>query len=111
VYVENKPNEIHLEDIGQEYFYSQIEKYRTRVTLVSSKQTLLNDGTPAVEILFDRVVNEYWPLKILILSAYHGDKLIFAAITSFEHPEALRDYLYSLRFDLKSLIPIPPTKP
>jgi hypothetical protein len=99
VYVENKPNDIKLEDIGQEYFYSKIEKYSTSVKLVSSKQTLLNDGTPGVEILFDNVVNEYWPLKTLTLSTYRGDKLIFAAITSFEHPEALRDYLYSLRFD------------
>jgi hypothetical protein len=99
VYVENKPKEIHLEDIGQEYFYSKIEKYSTSVKLVYSKQTLLNDGTPGVEILFDNVVNEYWPLKTLILSTYRGDKLIYAAITSFEHPEALRDCLYSLRFD------------
>jgi hypothetical protein len=99
VYVENKPNDIQLETIGKELFYSKIKKYSTSVKLVSSKQTLLNDGTPAVEVLFDRVVNEYWPLKTLILSTYRGDKLIFAAITSFAHPEALRDYLYSLRFD------------
>ena len=99
VYVENRPNDIQLEDIGQEYFYSKIEKYSTTIKLVSSKQTLLNDGTPAVEILFDRVANDHWPLKTLILSAYRRDKLIFAAITSFAHPEALRDYLYSLRFD------------
>ena len=99
VYVENKPNDIQLEDIGQEYFYSRTKKYSTSIKLVSSKQTSLNDGTPAVEILFDRVVNEYWPLKTLILSTYRGDKLIFAAITSFAHPEALRTHLYSLRFD------------
>ena len=99
VYVENKPNGIQLENIGQEYFYSKIEKYSTSVKLVSSKQTLLNDGTPSVEILFDNVVDEHWPLKTLTLSTYRGDKLILAAITSFEHPEALREYLYSLRFD------------
>jgi hypothetical protein len=99
VYVENKPGDIRLEDIGKEYFYSKIEKYSTSVKLVSSKQTLLDDGTPGVEILFDRLVNEYWPFKTLTLAIFHGDKLIFAAITSFEHPEALRNYLYSLRFD------------
>ena len=99
VYVENKPNDIQLEDIGQEYFYSKVKKYSTSVKLVSSKQTLLNDGTPSVEILFDSVANEYWPIKTLILSTYRGDKLIFAAVTSFAHPEALREYLYSLRFD------------
>jgi hypothetical protein len=99
VYVKDKPNDIQLGDIGQEYFYSKIEKYSTSVTVVSSKQTLLNDGTLAVEIFFDRVVNDRWPLKTLILSTYRDDQLIFAAITSFAHPEALRDYLYSLRFD------------
>jgi len=99
VYVENKPNDIHLEDIGQKYFYSKIEKYSTSNNLVSSKQILLNDGTPGAEILFDNVVNEHWPLKTLILSTYRGEKLIYAAITSFAHPEALREYLYSLRFD------------
>jgi hypothetical protein len=99
VYVENKPDEIQLKDLGQEYFYSKIEKYSTSVKLVSSKQTLLNDGTPGVEILFENAVNEYWPLKTLILSTYRGEKLIFAAITSFAHPETLRDYLYSLGFD------------
>jgi hypothetical protein len=98
VYVENKPSDIQLEDIGQKYFYSKIEKYGTNVKLVSSKQTLLDDGSPGVEILFNYVVNEYWPLKTLTLSTYRGDKLIFGATTSVEHPEALRDYLYSLRF-------------
>jgi hypothetical protein len=99
VYVENKPNNIQLKDIGREYLYSKIDKYSTSVKLVYSKQTLLNDGTPAVETLFNRVVNEYWPLKTLILSTYRSNKLIFAAVTSFEHPEALLNYLYSLRFD------------
>jgi hypothetical protein len=99
VYVENRPDGIRLENIGQEYFYSKIEQYSTSVKLVSAKQTALNDGTPAAEILFDRMVNEHLPLKTLILSTYRGDKLIFAAVTSFAHPEALRDCLYSLRFE------------
>jgi hypothetical protein len=99
VYVENKPDDIQLEAFGREYFYSKLEKYSTRVKLVYSKQTLLHDGTPAIEFLFENVVNEYWPLKTLTLTTCRGDKLILAAVTSFEHPEALRDCLYSLRFD------------
>jgi hypothetical protein len=67
--------------------------------LVSSAQNVLRDGTPATEVLFDRVVKDHWPLKTMIVSTYHGDKLIFAAVTSFAHPEALREFLYSLRFD------------
>ena len=99
VYVENKPQGIQLQDIGQRYFYSLIEKYSTTVKLVSSTETLLSDGTPANETLFERVVNEQLPLKTMILSTYRDDKLIFIATTSFAHPEALREYLYSIRFD------------
>lgn len=98
VYIETKPQGIKLNDIGQRHLYDLIEKYSTSVKLVYSKQTLLNDGTPAVETLFDRVLNEYWPLKTLILSTYWNDKLIYAATTSFSHPEALKEYLYSLQF-------------
>jgi Acyl-coenzyme A:6-aminopenicillanic acid acyl-transferase len=99
VYVEDKPQGIRLKDIGQKYFTGLIQKYSTDVELVSSIQTVLSDGTPAVELLFHRVVNEHWHLQTMILSTYRDDKLIFAAVTSFAHPEALKDYLYSLRFD------------
>jgi len=99
VYVENKPQDIQLYDIGQRYFYNLLGKHSTNIKLVSSTQTVLSDGTPANEILFDVVVNEHWFLKTMILSTYRGDKLIFAITTSFAHPEALREYLYSLRFD------------
>ncbi|UCH22647.1 MAG: hypothetical protein JSU83_05330 [Deltaproteobacteria bacterium] len=58
VYVENKPQDIRLQDIGQKYFSNLMEKYSTNVKLVSSSQTVLSDGTPANEVLFDRVVND-----------------------------------------------------
>jgi len=99
VYVENKPQDIRLQDIGQRYFSYLIEKYSTNLKLVSSMQTVLSDGTPANEVLFDRVVNDHWPLKTMIVSTFRGDKLIFAAVTSFAHPETFREFLYSLRFD------------
>jgi hypothetical protein len=99
VYVENKPQDIRLQDIGQRYFSNLIEKYSTNSKLVSSVQTMLSDGTPANEVLFDRVVNDHWPLKTMIISTFRSDKLIFAAVTSFAYPEALKEYLYSLRFD------------
>ena len=99
VYVEDKPDDIQLKDIGPQYFYSKIKEFSTDVKLVSSKQTVLNDGTPSIEILFDIVVDDIWSLKVLILSTYRRDKLIFASVISFAHPEALRDYLYSMQFD------------
>ena len=99
VYVEDKPIGIQLKDIGREYFFSKIQEYSTKVKMVSSKPTVLNDGSPSIEILFDNMVDEIWPLKTLILSTYRSDKLIFAIITSFAHPEALREYLYSVQFN------------
>jgi hypothetical protein len=98
VYVENKPRGIPLDEIGEKYLYGRINKYSTSVDLVYSKQTFLNDGTPAVETLFNRIVNAHWPIKTLILSTYRNNKLIFAAVTSFAHPEALSNHLYSIQF-------------
>ena len=68
-----------MNDIGQQHFYQLIEKFSTNVKLVYSKQAVLNDGTPATEIFFESVVDEYVPVKTLILSTYWNDKLIFAA--------------------------------
>jgi hypothetical protein len=99
VYIEDKPQDIRLQDIGQRHFTNIIKKYSTNIRLVSSKQTMLKDGTPANEVLFDRVVKNHWSLKTMIVSTYRGDKMIFAAVTSFAHPETFREYLYSLRFD------------
>jgi len=99
VYVEDKPDDIQLNDIGPQYFYSKLEEFSTDVKLVSSKQTVLKDGTPSVEILFDIVVDDIWALKTLILSTYRKDKLIFASVISLAHPEALRDCLYSMQFN------------
>jgi hypothetical protein len=99
LYVENQPKNIQLDDIGKRYLFRLIEQYSTKVKLAYSKQTVLSDGTSANETLFDRVINDHWPYKTLILSTYRDDKLIFVATTSFAHPEALREHLYSLRFD------------
>ena len=99
VYVENKPLDIRLQDIGERHYANELEKFGSSVKLVSNTQTALSDGTPANEVQFDWVSNDHWPVKTMIVSTYHGDKLIFAAVTSFAHPEALRECLYSLRFD------------
>ena len=98
VYVENQPMNIQLEEIGQQYLLKLVEKYSTKAKLVYSTQAALKDGSPAIETLFDRVIYEHWPFKTLVLSTYRDDKLIYVATTSFTHPEALKEYLYSLRF-------------
>jgi hypothetical protein len=99
VVVRDKPQDIRLQDIGERHYTNELEKFSSSVKLVSNTQTALSDGTPANEVQFDWVSNDHWPVKTMIVSTYHGDKLIFAAVTSFAHPEALRECLYSLRFD------------
>ncbi len=98
VYVRNKPQGIQLDDIGKQYFYQLIEKFSTDVKLVHSNQTMLKDGTPAVEILFDSVVDGRFTIKTLILSTYRDSSLIYSATISVAHPEALKEYLYSMQF-------------
>jgi hypothetical protein len=103
VVVEDKPQDIRLQDIGERHYTNELEKFGSSVRLISSTKTALSDGTPANEVQFDWVLNDWvlndhWPVKTMIVSTYRGDKLIFAAVTSFAHPEALREFLYSLRF-------------
>ncbi len=99
VVVKDKPQDIRLQDIGERHYTNKLKKFGSSVKLVSSTQTTLSDGTPANEVQFDWVVNDHWPLKTMIVSTYRGDKLIFAAVTSFAHPETFREFLYSLRFE------------
>ena len=99
VVVEDKPEGVLLQDIWQRHFANEMKKISISVRLVSNSQTVLSDGTPANELQFDWVSKDHWPVKTLMVSTYRGEKLIFAAATSFAHPETLRESLYSLRFD------------
>ena len=93
------PQGIGLQDIGSRYFTDELKKLGTKVRLVSTTQTELSDRTAANEMQFEWVANDIWPLKTMIVATYRGGKLIFPIVTSFAHPESLRDFLYSLRFD------------
>ena len=99
VVVKDKPQDIRLQDIGERHYTNKLEKFGSSVRLVSTTQIALSDGAPANEVQFDWVSNDHWPVKTMIVSTYRGEKLIFAAVTSFAHPETLREFLYSLRFD------------
>jgi hypothetical protein len=98
VFVEDKPRDILLKDIGEQKFTGEISKLGTDVRLASNLQTSLRDGTPANELRYDWVTKDNWPVKTLIVSTYRKEKLIFSAVTSLAHPEALREFLYSLEF-------------
>jgi hypothetical protein len=99
VVVKDMPQGIGLQDIGSRHFTDELKKLGTKVRLVSTTQTELSDRTAANEMQFEWVANDIWPLKTMIVATYRGDKLIFPIVTSFAHPESLRDFLYSLRFD------------
>ena len=98
VFVEDKPDGIPLQDLGERFFTGKIEEIGTDVRLVYSKATGIDNGTPANEVYFEWVSKNHWPLKTLIVSTYRGDKIVYAAVTSLAHPESLKDFLYSLNF-------------
>ena len=98
VYVEDQPGDFHLQEIGRGYLLKLVEKNSTKADLVYSLQTVLGDRTPANETLFERVIQDNWSYKTLVLSTYREGKLIYVATTSVAHPEALKEYLYSLQF-------------
>jgi hypothetical protein len=99
MFVEDKPRDISLNDIGERKFTGEINKFGTDVRLVSSEQNSLRDGTPAKEVMYDWVTKDNWPVKTLIVSTYRNEKLIFSAVTSLAHPESLKEFLYSLEFE------------
>jgi hypothetical protein len=98
IYVHDKPKGLSLQDLGKDYFLPEISTLGTEARLVSNKITKIANGVLANEIQIDWVTDHY-PVKSLIVSTYCGDKLISAMVTSRAHPEALKDFLYSLRLN------------
>ena len=99
VSIDDKPQDIPLRDIGEKHYLPELKKNVATVRIISNIQTKLKDGTPANEVQFDLMTTDNWPVKILVLSTYHNDNLIYAAIQSLAFPGTLKEYLYSLRFD------------
>ena len=99
VYVQDKPKNAALQQIGERYFIEELEKIGADVELVFSRQIEIGDSSPAHEAQFDWVADSHYPLKTLIVSTYREDKLIFAAVTAHAHPEELREFLCSLSFE------------
>ena len=99
VSIDDKPQDIPLRDIGEKHYLPELKKNVAKVRIISNIQTKLKDGTPANEVQFDLMTTDNWPVKILVLSTYHNDNLIYAAIQSLAFPGTLKEYLYSLRFD------------
>jgi hypothetical protein len=99
VYVKDRPADVPLQDIGKRFFAHEISKLGSGVKMVSARQTQIGRGILANEVRFDWVTDTDYPVETLIVSTYRGDKLIFAAVSSRAHPEALGEFLYSLSFE------------
>jgi len=99
VSIDDKPQGIPLRDIGEKFYLPEMKKKVAKVKIISNIQTKLKDGTPANEVQFELMTIDNRLVKILVLSTYHNDNLIYAATQSLAFPGTLREYLYSLRFD------------
>lgn len=99
VIVDDKPPNVDLVDIWDKQIASEVEEFASDVKFISSKQTKLRDGTPAIEIRFEWVSSDKWPLQTIVLAAYYQQQLVITAITTLAHPEFFYDFLYSLSFE------------
>ena len=98
VVVDDKPSNIKLDDIWEEYLFNEVGKFGTDVELINEKQVELTDGIPGREFKVDWISNGYWKVKTIILATYYQDNLIITTSTAFAHPEFFNDFLYSLSF-------------
>jgi len=94
--VVEQPPAMSLKDIGEQFYFAELEKSGAEPKLVASPPASLNDGTPAHVVLFDCVAKNGWSLKISFLLTHRGGKLFYSAIQVWAFPEALNECLYGL---------------
>ena len=99
VSVIDRPPGMPLRDFGEKFYIPELNKSGSNFKIESNIQTRLPDGTPANEVSFDWLHKSSWQVKSLVLSVYRENRLFYAATHSFAHPEFMKEYLYSLRFD------------
>ena len=99
VAVDDKPSNIGLDDIWEEYLFNKFGKFGTDIELINEKQVELTSGIPGREFRFDWFSNGYWKVKTIILATYYQDNLIITTSTAFAHPEFFNEFLYSLSFE------------
>ena len=99
VSVIDRPTGMPLSEFGKKIYIPELNKSGTNIRIESNIQTRLSDGTPANELYLDWLHKSNWPVKTMVLSTYHENRLYFAAAHSLAHPEIMKAYLYSLRFD------------
>ena len=99
VSIKDKPPDISLNELGTRFYLPELKKSGSEPKMTSNANTIINGGVQANVIQFDCLAPNRWPLKLSLLSTYHHNKLIYVAVQSWAFPDALREYLYSLRFD------------
>jgi hypothetical protein len=99
VSIEDKPQDIALDEIGDQFYLPELEKSGAEPKMTSNINTKLNCGTQANVVQFDCIAQNNWPLKISILSTYRDNKVIYVATQTWAFQESLNEYLYSLQFD------------
>jgi hypothetical protein len=99
VSIKDKPQDISLNELCTRFYTPELKKSGADPKMTSNVNTIINDGVQANVIQFDCLAHNRWPLKLSLLSTYHHNELIYVAVQSWAFPDALREYLYSLRFD------------
>lgn len=95
----DRPPGMPLRDFGKKIYIPELNKSGSNIKIESNIQTRLSDGTPANETRFDWLHKSNWTVKTLVLSTYRDNRLFYVAAHSLAHPEFLKEYIYSLRFD------------
>jgi hypothetical protein len=99
VSVIDRPHGMPLREFGEKIYIPELSKSGTNIRIESNIETRLIDGTPAIEVCFDWLHKSSWPVKTMVLSTIHDNRLYYVAAHSLAHPEVMKDYIYSLRFD------------
>lgn len=92
----DKPKDIPLSKIATDFYFNELNKHKNQPKLIYTADTILGNGRLANEALFDCVADNNWPIKLSILSTYWNDKLIFVTVQSWQFPQALKEFQYSL---------------
>jgi hypothetical protein len=95
----DRPQGMQLSEFGKKIYTPELNKSGTNIKIESNIETRLTDGTPANEVCFDWLHKSNWPVKTMVLSTFYDNKLYYVTAHSFAHPEVMKEYVYSLRFD------------
>ena len=93
------PKGVTLQDIGKHYKTAILDDEQKVDSEISSDELKkLKDGTQVNEIILKWTYQGWLKMQTTIVSAYKGNKWVYACINQTDGDEPLRDVLYSLKF-------------